>query len=335
MKLFASFAKTNTAVHPNSGLGFGCMGITSFYGDALSDKDAMALLQTVYDSGVRHFDTAEAYVNPDPEKHNEKVLGKFLNTVPRDSYSIATKYWPGQDAVHDYETVKAHLTQSLERLGLSHVDLYYSHRVTSLEAGIAFAKAATKLKEEGLIKAVGLSEVNGAWLKQIHTQGGPIDAVQQEWSILTRTLEEELVPVCKELDVCVVAYSPLSRNLLVQKLEAAPADWRKDLPRYQAMEQNKKLADQVHDLAHKSNSTPAQLCLAWLFQKATEFGVSVVPIPGTTKPERATGNAKATDVKISADDMKVLDAMASQVVGARYQEGFMGNGMTIESQTTK
>ena len=150
---------------------------------------------------------------------------------------------------------------------------------------------------------------------------------------MTRTLEEELVPVCKELNVCVVAYSPLSRNLLVQKLEAAPTDWRKDLPRYQAMEQNKKFADQVHDLADKNKCTPAQVCLAWLLQKANELGVSVVLIPGTTKPERAIGNAKATEVKLTDEDMSILDAMTKQVVGVRYSEGMMGNGMTIESQS--
>ncbi|KAL3918002.1 MAG: hypothetical protein SGARI_007575, partial [Bacillariaceae sp.] len=194
MKLFAKFAKSNPATHPSGGVGYGCMGITSFYGAALEDEASMALLKTVYDSGCRHFDTAEAYRNEDPEKHNEKVLGRFLKTVPRDSYSIATKYFPEEAKYYDYDRVKAHLTASLERLQLDYVDLYYSHRVTSVEGGMEFAKAAKKLKEEGLIKEVGLSEVSGKWLQKIHTEAGPIDAVQQEWSILTRTLEDELAP---------------------------------------------------------------------------------------------------------------------------------------------
>jgi aryl-alcohol dehydrogenase-like predicted oxidoreductase len=284
MKLFAKFAKTNPATHPNSGIGFGCMGITSFYDTTLEDDAAMTLLKTVYDSGCRHFDTAEIYTNEDPEKHNEKVLGRFLKTVPRDSYSVGTKFYPGAGK-YDYDTVKEHLLQSLERLQLEWVDLYYSHRVTSLEGGMEFAKAAAKLKEEGLIKEVGLSEVSGKWLQEIHTEAAPIDAIQQEWSILTRTLEDELIPVCKANDIAVVAYSPLCRNLLVTTEEVSKSDWRASLPRYQAMEQNKKFAGQVKAIAETLQATPAQVCLAWVLQKAAELGVSVVPIPGTTKPE--------------------------------------------------
>jgi aryl-alcohol dehydrogenase-like predicted oxidoreductase len=332
MKHFAKFAKTNQTNYPNSGIGYGCMGITSFYGAAMEEDEAMALLKTVYDSGCRHFDTAEAYRNEDPNKHNEKVLGRFLKTVPRDTYSVGTKYWPENNSTYDYDTIKAHLVQSLERLQLEYVDLYYAHRVTSLEGGKEFAKAANKLKEEGLIKAVGLSEVSGKWLQTIHTEAGPIDAVQQEWSILTRTLEDELVPVCKSHDIAVVAYSPLCRNLLVQKLEAPPSDWRADLPRYKSLEQNKKFADQVQDMADTLKATPAQVCLAWVLQKGAEFGVSVIPIPGTTKSDRAIGNIQSVDVTLSVEQMQILDGMAKDVVGDRYTEAFMQNGMAIESQ---
>jgi aryl-alcohol dehydrogenase-like predicted oxidoreductase len=332
MKLFAKFAKTNPTNYPNSGIGFGCMGITSFYGAAMEEDAAMDLLKTVYDNGCRHFDTAELYGNEDPNKHNEKVLGRFLKTVPRDTYSVGTKYWPENSNIYDYDTIKAHLLQSLERLQLDYVDLYYAHRVTSLEGGKEFAKAANKLKEEGLIKAVGLSEVSGKWLQTIHTEAGPIDAVQQEWSILTRSLEDELVPVCKTYDITVVAYSPLCRNLLVQKLEEPPSDWRMDLPRYKNLAQNKKFANQVHDMAETLEATPAQVCLAWVLQKGVEFGISVVPIPGTTKPERAIGNIQSVDVTLSMEQMQILDGMAKDVVGDRYKETSMKNGMTIESQ---
>lgn len=332
MKLFAKFAKANPTTHPNSGIGYGCMGITSFYGAAMEEKDAMVLLKTVYDNGCRHFDTAELYRNDDPDKHNEKVLGRFLKTIPRDSYSVATKYWPENNSIYDYDNVKAHLKQSLERLQLEYVDLYYAHRVTSLEGGKEFAKAANKLKKEGLIKEVGLSEVSGKWLQTIHTEGGPIDAVQQEWSILTRSLEDELVPVCKANDIAIVAYSPLCRNLLVQKLETMPTDWRANLPRYKNYEQNKKFADQVHDMAVSLKATPAQVCLVWILQKASELGVSVVPIPGTTKAERAVGNINAVTFTLSSDQMLLLDGMAKDVVGERYTEDFMKNGLAIESQ---
>merc|ERR1712224_1022295 len=191
-------------------------GITSFYGPAMDLPDAMDLLKKVYDEGCRHFDTAEMYGNDDPTKHNEVYLGKFFQTVPRDSFSVATKFWPtGTDC--GYDVVKEHLLGSLKRLQLDSVDLYYSHRVTSVENGVNFVKAAQRLKEEGLIKEIGLSEVNGSWLQQIVKESGvKVDAVQQEWSILTRSLEKELVPVCRKLGVTIVAYSPLCRNLLVQ-----------------------------------------------------------------------------------------------------------------------
>jgi len=331
MKLFAKFAKTCPDIHPNSGLGYGCMGITSFYGDAMEEGAAMALLKTVYDQGCRHYDTAEIYRNDDPNKHNEIYLGKFLQTVPRDSFSVATKYMPTGPC--EYATIKEHLQDSLKRLQLEYVDLYYCHRVPTLEQGLEFGRAAKKLKEEGLIREVGLSEVNGAWLEKIHAEACPIDAVQQEWSILTRSLEDELIPVCKKLDIAVVAYSPLCRNLLVQKLEAPPTDWRASLPRYQAMEQNKKFADQVQEMADALKCTPAQICLAWLCQKANELGVCVIPIPGTTNVERAIGNIESLNVKLSPDNMKVLDGMVKDVVGDRYAESFMKNGMTIEHQS--
>ena len=150
--------------------------------------------------------------------------------------------------------------------------------------------------------------------------------------MLTRTLEDELVPVCKANDITIVAYSPLCRNLLVQKQEKPPADWRADLPRYKNMAQNKKFADQVHDMAASLECTPANVCLAWLLQKAAAMGVSVVPIPGTTKPERAVGNIKSLDVVLSEENMTVLDEMAKDVVGDRYTDAFMGNNMSIESQ---
>mmetsp|Transcript_25533 Transcript_25533/g.59924 ORF Transcript_25533/g.59924 Transcript_25533/m.59924 type:complete len:319 (-) Transcript_25533:839-1795(-) len=293
------------------------------------------LLKTVYDSGCRHFDTAEVYGNPDPNKHNEVVLGKFLNTVPRASFSVATKYYPRGDN-HSYEIIKDHLKQSLQRLGLEQVDLYYAHRVPSIEFGKSFAETAKRLQEEGLIKEVGLSEVSGKWLKEIYPIC-PISAVQQEWSLLTRNLEEELVPVCKELDVAVVAYSPLSRNLLVQKVETAPNDWRGNQPRYSAenLAKNNAAYDQVHAIASKLDCTAAQLCLAWLLAQAEKLRVSVVPIAGTTKKDRAVENFGAINVdlagKLEEADWKILDGLADGVVGDRYAS----IGMTIEAQVGK
>jgi aryl-alcohol dehydrogenase-like predicted oxidoreductase len=209
MKLFAKHALKSVvgnSTTSQSGLGFGCMGITAFYGATMPDADALVLLKGVYDTGCRHFDTAEIYAAGD--KYNEAILGEFFQTVPRDSFSVATKYYPKEDSAHvySYDTVKSCLLASLKRLKLDYVDLYYAHRVFTLEGGKTFAKAAQRLKEEGLIREIGLSEVSGKWLREIYNDGAPIDAVQQEWSLLTRSLESELVPVCKELDVPIVAY---------------------------------------------------------------------------------------------------------------------------------
>ena len=327
MALFVNKALP-AVVGKGAGLGFGCMGMTAFYGASMPDHDAMTLLQAVYDAGCRHFDTAEVYATSD--KHNEDVLGAFFQTIPRDSFTVATKYWP-KDGRYDYDLVHSALTASLKRLKLDSVDLYYAHRVTSLEGGLEFGRTARRLQEEGLIKEVGLSEVSGAWLRQI-AQVVPIAAVQQEWSLVTRSLEDELVPVCRELGVTIVAYSPLARNLLVVKLEAPPSDWRADLPRYhmESLAKNQSVVEQVHELAAKSKCSPAQLSLAWLFQKADQLGVSVVPIPGSTKLVHALGNLEACKLSISEQDMLVLEGLALQIIGERGNEGYMS--MAIESQ---
>lgn len=337
MKLFTEdVLKASSTTGDNkhqSGLGFGCMGITAFYGEAMEDMPALELLKSVYDAGCRHFDTAEVYATK--TKHNEEVVGKFLQIVPRDTYTVATKYWPDDkdENVYSYESVKKSLTASLKRLQLDYVDLYYAHRVRSLEGGKKFAETAKRLQEEGLIKEIGLSEVSGKWLKEIYSVH-PIDVVQQEWSLLTRNLEEELAPVCKELGVTIVAYSPLARNLLVKKNNRPPDDFRGKQPRYQAknLETNNRIVDTIEDLTAKyDDCSAAQLSLAWLFRKAESLGVTVVPIPGSSKVEHAKDNLGAVKLSISDEDSAVLESLSKQVAGARGDESYVAMG--IESQT--
>jgi aryl-alcohol dehydrogenase-like predicted oxidoreductase len=301
-------------------------------GDPMPDVKAQELIKAVYDAGCRHYDTAEAYRTGD--KYNEATLGDFFQTVPRDSFSVATKYWPSADQAADYETVKSHLMASLKRLKLDYVDLYYAHRVKDMADGMEFARSAKRLKEEGLIKEIGLSEVSPSWLKKIHTEIVTIDAIQQEWSLLTRNLEKDLVPVCKELGVSIVAYSPLARNMLASKIEVPPNDWRATLPRFakENLAANQKVSDLVQQIAEKYQCTSAQLSLAWLLHKGSDLGVNVYPIPGSTKMEHALGNLKASQIDIQPADMQELEALADLVAGARATDGYIQMGFESQAE---
>ena len=329
MKMFAKLAKVAAVGSGRQGLGFGCMGMTAFYGDPMPDEKAVELLQTVYDAGCRHFDTAEVY-RAENGLYNEEVLGKFFSKVPRDSFSVATKYLPQiHDNKTDYDTIKEALVASLKRLQVEYVDLYYCHRMTDLEGALEFAASAKRLQEEGLVREIGLSEIGPEWLRKVHETVVPIAAIQQEWSLLTRNLEEELVPMCKELDIAIVAYSPLARNLLATRVEETPQDWRSTNPRYfkENLEKNAKIVDTMDQLAEKYKCTKAQLALAWLYKKADSLGVSVIPIPGTTKVERAVSNIGSTRVEITDEgDVATLEALAEQVAGARGTESYISMG---------
>lgn len=334
----AKDSKAKASSTGEGGVGFGCMGITAFYGDAMSDDDAIALLSFVYEKGCRHFDTAELYKSGNPMEEaegdiwNEKQIGLFLKTVPRDSFTVATKYFPYKyEGKCDYDTVSASLRKSLDRLGLEYVDVYYCHRITSLEGALEFVASAQKLKEEGLIRGIGLSEIIGSWLRKCNDVA-PIACVQQEWSLLTRNLEEELVPVCAELGIVVVCYSPLGRNLLTGVVTEVPTDWRASLPRYspENLEKNKVLVKEIETMAEKHNCTPAQLSLAWLFHKAKQLGVTIIPIPGTTKTKHATTNIEAAEVAIEDPEMLLLEEIASKVEGERGGSDYTSMG--IEAQ---
>jgi aryl-alcohol dehydrogenase-like predicted oxidoreductase len=225
-------------------LGFGCMGITAFYGPRMDDNDAVALLRGVFDAGCTHFDTAEAYRSSNPDVvYNETTIGKFFQTIPRNSFTIATKYLPAlhEDKV-DVETVQQAVEDSLQRLGLQHIDLYYLHRMppSGLPGLLEWMQAAKTLVEKGKITEIGLSEVCGDWLRAAHAVH-PVACIQQEWSLMTRNLEDKLIPVCAELNIGVVAYSPLARNLLAKQQEAPPQDWRARNPRFSKENLEKKI----------------------------------------------------------------------------------------------
>mmetsp|Transcript_33853 Transcript_33853/g.79133 ORF Transcript_33853/g.79133 Transcript_33853/m.79133 type:complete len:345 (-) Transcript_33853:116-1150(-) len=320
-----------------SGLGLGCMSVSGQYsnGIPLDPETSLKFFRGVYDAGSRHFDTAEIYKSgalwappSDDIVFNESQLGQFFATVPRDSFTIASKFMPlppfRENNDCSYDTVKAALTASLGRLGLSYLDLYYCHAVPTCEVGQEFTRSAMRLKEEGLIRNIGLSEVSAESLRAAHAIH-PICCIQQEWSLLTRNLEEALLPTCKELGIGIVAYSPLARNLLTVPKER-PTDVRRSvIPRFneENWEQNAAMGRRLEELAAKSSASPAQLSLAWLVQKAKDLGVSCLPIPGTANLHHALDNIASMKVTLTPEDMKLLEDIAADVAGARECQDYL------------
>lgn len=316
-----------------SSMGFGCMGITAFYGEAMDDESAVALLRGVYDAGYRHFDSSEIYKTE--EKHNEVQIGAFLRTVPRNSFTVATKFMP---ALHkdkcDVETVMKSVDASLERLGLSYIDLYYCHRMPRT---LAKAKEwMTSMKEvvsSGKVRYIGLSEVGPSWIREMHAIH-PVACVQQEWSLFTRNLEDTMVPIYRELGIGVVAYSPLARNLLTNSAEL-PKDWRAARnPRYSGdnFRHNRSLVDKISAIASEKKCSVAQLSLAWLFCRAKELGVAVVPIPGTTKLKNAIDNIAALDIQLKQSEMRELEALGAMVAGERADKNYLQGSLEGQSK---
>eukprot|EP00667_Euglena_gracilis_P012852 EG_transcript_13231 len=310
--------------------GFGCMGITAFYGTPMVEADGVALLEQVYKLGVRHFDTAELYRScspfeaPTPEtQYNEAVVGKFAQKVGRANVFIATKYMPFMHGDNcSAENVAAALDASLERLQTDYVDVYYLHRLPSDHNVADFMKAMVTAVAAGKVRHVGLSEAIGAKIREANAIH-PVSYIQQEWSLLTRNLEAEVVPTCAELGITVVAYSPLARNLLTGAVTEAPQDWRATLPRYspENLQRNLQLVADVAAIAKAKSCTVGQLSLAWLLQKGKQLGVTVIPIPGTTKIQHAKDNLAAEEVKpLTEAEMAQLEAIAGEVAGQRCHE---------------
>mmetsp|Transcript_60960 Transcript_60960/g.137490 ORF Transcript_60960/g.137490 Transcript_60960/m.137490 type:complete len:331 (-) Transcript_60960:78-1070(-) len=318
-----------------SKLGFGCMGITAFYGAAMEDDKAVELLKSVYDMGYRHFDTAEAYRTE--TKHNEEQLGLFFKTVPRDSYTVATKFWPAMHGSnYDVPCVMEAVDASLKRLGLEYVDLYYSHRPPdTLEQAVQWMESMKAIVATGKVKYVGLSEFNPEWTRKLHAIH-PVAAMQIEWSLVTRNLVEDiLLECCKELNIGIVAYSPLARNLLAAPPTETPDDWRKDNPRYSAenLKRNQELAQKIEDLGKKRGASAAQLSLAWLLYKAKSLGLQVMPIPGTTKAQNAKTNMDSATIQITSEDAAALEELGAMVAGKRGTEWY--EGVSLEGNMKK
>ncbi|KAG7650100.1 NADP-dependent oxidoreductase domain [Arabidopsis thaliana x Arabidopsis arenosa] len=305
-----------------SAQGLGCMGLTGHYGASKPETEAIALIHHAIHSGVTFLDTSDMY---GPET-NEILLGKALKDGVREKVELATKfgisYAEGKREIKgDPAYVRAACEASLKRLDVTCIDLYYQHRIdTRVPIEITMGELK-KLIEEGKIKYIGLSEASASTIRRAHTVH-PITAVQLEWSLWTRDVEEEIVPTCRELGIGIVSYSPLGRGFfasgpkLVENLDNN--DFRKALPRFQQenLDHNKILYEKVSAMSEKKGCTPAQLALAWVHHQ----GDDVCPIPGTTKIENLNQNIRALSVKLTPEEMSELETIAQpeSVKGERY-----------------
>lgn len=321
---------TGSAALRVSAQGFGCMGMTAFYGRPMADADAVALLQHAFAEGVTHWDTAEVYQGRDAAGatlYNEAVVGRGIAAVgQRDALQIATKYHP---RLHEPGAMTADMCieacrASCARLGVSHVDLYYVHRPHPTVPVEEQAAAMRAVREAGLARFIGVSEFSPGNLRRFHAVC-PVTCVQQEWSLMNRDLEEDLVPVCRELGIGIVAYSPLCRKLLSGEIRSVDDLGEGDLraSRYGRLEPgnlaaNALLADRVRRMAEGRGLTAAQLSLAWVASQ----GEDVCPIPGTTRIAHLRDNVHAMKevAMLSAEEREAVAACvpAEEVRGNRY-----------------
>jgi len=312
-----------------SAMGLGCMGMSEFYGPR-DDAHSLQVLHAASDLGVTFLDTADIY----GPHHNEELIGAFLAQTDH-PMKIATKfgivraageYRRGIDNSPAY--ARASCEASLKRLGVERIDLYYVHRIERAEDIEATMGGLSRLVDEGKIDRIGLCEVSAATLRRAHAVH-PVTAVQTEYSLWARGVEDEVLPTCRALGIGFVPYSPLGRGFLTGRFQADTAfeagDFRAMLPRFQseAATVNRRIADLVGAVAAEVGCSAAQLSLAWLLAQ----GEDIVPIPGTKQIKYLRDNVAATGVVIDPAIMERLtvDLAALPVVGARYtDEGMKG-----------
>ncbi|MBN9419486.1 aldo/keto reductase [bacterium SCN 62-11] len=305
-----------------SALGYGCMGLSGIYG-ASDDAQGVRTLQGAADAGITFFDTADVY----GDGHNEELLGRALGDR-RQHLVIASKFGLKAQASATREVsgrpeyVRQAVHQSLRRLNMDYLDLYYLHRVDPQVPIEETVGAMAELVQQGLIRHIGLSEASAATIRRaaaVH----PITALQSEWSLWSRDIEAEILPTCRELGIGIVPWSPLGRGFLTNQLELQPGDYRLTAPRFQGENYQKNLdrSARFSELASHWNCTPAPLALAWLLHQGPE----IVPIPGTRSLERVQQNLGALQVELSSANLATLSDLfpPGSTAGERYPEHLM------------
>lgn len=305
-------------------IGLGCMGMSDFYG-VRDDETSIRALHRALDLGITLLDTADSYASGE----NESFIGRHIRGR-REQVVLATKFGHMRDAQGVYrgvsgrpEYVHAACEESLKRLGVDTIDLYFQHRLDPKVPIEDTVGAMADLVRQGKVRFLGLSEVSGETLRRAHGVH-PISAVQSEYSLWSRDVETDILPACRALGVGFVAYSPLGRGFLtgqLTRLEDLPEnDWRRSTPRFQPehFHRNLELVQEVERLARSKGCKPSQLALAWVLSR----GEDIVPIPGTKKPQYVQENAQALEVALSAEELADIDAVFPPGVasGERYND---------------
>ncbi len=317
---YRSLGNTNEKL---SAIGLGCMGMNHAYGTP-DDKESIATLEKAIELGITFWDTADIYANG----QNEELVARVLKSG-RDKIFLATKFGfrsnPGDGNVQfdgSPAYLKTAVEKSLKRLGTDVIDLYYAHRVDPNVPIEETVVAMAELVREGKVRYLGLSEASVTSVKKAHAVH-PISALQSEYSLLTREPEENVLPLCKELGISFVPFSPLARGLVTNTLDVSTLgdnDFRKSLPRYQEQykDNNAKLASGFAAIAAGKNSTAAQLALAWVLAQ----GEHIIPIPGTKRRKYLEENAAAVDIELNASDLQEIEDLLARYpdTGARYSE---------------